>query len=285
MEDARAAHRRRVEARAIGRTPEEHLALERALARRRQRQSSHASPVSHPVQRYQHPSHVEGQDDRNARFQPLDTCNSQSSVEGHREVSPPTEVPEYLDEIDDWEIYSIYQILHSETEPPYGSPTWFFYFDYAMFRAKVVTAKSAATLPALGIPPGRKSKPTYSPRNVRGAGWHRRGYRDHGNMWINVKAGSYGYRRGMNVYENEGLADFVRTVFHGRATKYPEGWYWDLFFKRKSLTRLLVDLENHGLDMDLILVKDFFDGGETVYFKLFDEGDKQLDQRYPIPFW
>ncbi|KAI1361977.1 hypothetical protein F5Y08DRAFT_286614 [Xylaria arbuscula] len=278
MEDARAAHRRRVEGRAIGRTPEEHLALERALARRRQRQSSHASPVSHPVQRYQHPSHVEGKDDGNARFPPLDTRNSQSSVEGHCEVSPPTEVPEYLREIDDSEIYGIYQILHSETETPYGSSTWFFYYEFAKFRAIVAAAKSDPTLPALGIPPGRTSKPTYSPRNVRGAGWHRRGYRDHGNMWINVKAGSYGYTREMDVYENEGLADFVRTIFHGWATKYPEGWYCDLFFKKKSLTRLLIDLENNGLDMDLILVKDFFDGGETVYFKLFDAAGEQRDQ-------
>ena len=128
-------------------------------------------------------------------------------------------------------------------------------------------------------------------------------------MWINVREGSYGHTRGRDAHENETLSCFVRSVFGGClllflhcgltepssdkmfhmltaesgswATRYPEGWYCDLFFKKKSVTRLLVDLENHGLDVDLVLVKDYFDGGETVYFKLFDE---EGEQRSQVPF-
>lgn len=58
-----------------------------------------------------------------------------------------------------------------------------------------------------GVGPLNRSR-----RNVRGAGWHRRGYRDHGDMWINVKEGSYGAVHGMDVNENETLAGFVKWV-------------------------------------------------------------------------
>lgn len=50
-------------------------------------------------------------------------------------------------------------------------------------------------------------------RKVRGAGWHRRGYRDFGSMWVNVRDGSYGHTRGQDVEENITLQGFVRQVF------------------------------------------------------------------------
>ncbi|KAI1272842.1 hypothetical protein F5Y07DRAFT_280835 [Xylaria sp. FL0933] len=281
MDNATEAQRR-IEARAVGRTPEEHAALERALERRRRRNRlSHASSpaISRPVQQHQHhhhhPSQQGNEDDGHVRFQPLGANGFEGRAEDDREASSPAEVLEYLHEVDDSEIYRIFRIIHAGVESPSWVSESSFYFDYAMFRAKVAAAKSGPTLPALGIPPGRKSKPAHTMRNVRGAGWHRRGYRDLGMMWINVREGSYGHTRGMDASENESLTSFVRSVFSSRATRYPEGWYCDLFFKKKSVTRLLVDLENHGLDMDLVLVKDYFDGGETVYFKLFDEDGEQ----------
>ncbi|KAI0974150.1 hypothetical protein F4678DRAFT_400511 [Xylaria arbuscula] len=264
------AAQRRVEARAVGRTPEEHAALEQALARRRVR-LTHASPAYSPDQQH-YLSQLENEDPRHLRSQPISARDSQREVD-HREASPPAEVPEYLHEIDDSEIYRTFKICNG-----LETPRLFPYFDYAMFRAKVAAAKSGPTIPALGVPPGRKSKPKYSVRNVRGAGWHRRGYRSNGDMWINVREGSYGFTRGMDVSENSTLSQFVRSVFSSWESRYPKGWYCDLFFRKKSVTRLLVDLENTGLDMELVLVKDYFDGGETVYFKLFDQDGEQRNQ-------
>ena len=48
-----------------------------------------------------------------------------------------------------------------------------------------------------------------SRRNVRGAGWHKRGYRANGHMWINVRRGSYGSVHGMDVHEDATVADVV----------------------------------------------------------------------------
>lgn len=56
----------------------------------------------------------------------------------------------------------------------------------------------------------RPRKTRLSSRKARGAGWHKRGYRDLGGMWINVKAG--GAVRGMDVNENATLKEFVRQV-------------------------------------------------------------------------
>ncbi|KAI1346236.1 hypothetical protein F5Y01DRAFT_298363 [Xylaria sp. FL0043] len=221
MDDAAEAQRR-IEARAVGRTPEEHAALERALERRRRRDRlSHASPViTRPAQQHQqhhhhhHPSQHGNEDDGHARFQPLGANGFEGRAEDDREASPPAEVPKYLHEVDDSEIYSIFKIIHAEVESPSWVSQSSFYFDYAMFRAKVAAAKSGPTPPALGIPPGRKSKPAPTMRNVRGAGWHKRGYRDYGMMWINVREGSYGHTRGMDASENETLTSFVRSVFN-----------------------------------------------------------------------
>ncbi|GAW20519.1 hypothetical protein ANO14919_100250 [Xylariales sp. No.14919] len=278
MDMAAAAQRRRVEARAVGRTPEEHAALERALARRRAR-SSHAPPVSRAAQphhHHQHPSQVERKDDGHARFQFLDPREFDEAEEDDREASTADDVYEFLRGVDDSVMYSVFKILY-----PGVISTSSLYYEYAMFRAEVAAAKSGPTPPALGVPPRRRSKPAYARRNVRGAGWHKRGYRDYGCMWINVRQGSYGHTRGTDAPENQTLTAFVKSVFHSWASRYPEGWYCDLFFKKKSVTRLLVDLEKHGLDTDLVLVRDYFDGGETVYFKLFDENGEQQSH---VPF-
>ena len=52
----------------------------------------------------------------------------------------------------------------------------------------------------------------YSRRNVRGAGWHKRGYRNNGDMWINVRRGSYGHTRGMDVNESLTISEFCGQV-------------------------------------------------------------------------
>ncbi|KAI1492286.1 hypothetical protein F5X96DRAFT_402474 [Biscogniauxia mediterranea] len=111
-------------------------------------------------------------------------------------------------------------------------------------------------------------------KKVRGAGWHRRGYRDQdGCMWINVKEGTYGPVRGREASERETMRGFVRGVFdsHASTTTDCAGGYADLLFRKKSLVRMLVDLENRGLPDEEALVCDYFDGGETVYFKVYDK--------------
>ncbi|KAI4865658.1 hypothetical protein F4820DRAFT_284852 [Hypoxylon rubiginosum] len=114
-----------------------------------------------------------------------------------------------------------------------------------------------------------------SQRKVRGAGWHKRGWRDRGSMWINVKEGSYGAVHGMDVNENSTLARFVNEVASGQRTGcvYPHnpGWTWDLFFRRKSLVEMLEEFQEEGRAEEEDLVRDFFDGGETVIWKVYDE--------------
>ncbi|KAI1209547.1 uncharacterized protein F4807DRAFT_96880 [Annulohypoxylon truncatum] len=118
-----------------------------------------------------------------------------------------------------------------------------------------------------------------SQRKVKGAGWHRRGWRERGNMWINVKEGSYGAVRGMDVNENATLASFVSTVatYQERSECYPckEGWTWDLFFRRKSLVDMLEEFAEQGRAEQDDLVRDFFDGGETVIWKVYDEQGRE----------
>lgn len=46
---------------------------------------------------------------------------------------------------------------------------------------------------------------------------------------------------------------------------------WDLLFRKKSLRQLLADLEEFGLVEGDVLVRDLLDGGETVYYRLYDE--------------
>lgn len=46
---------------------------------------------------------------------------------------------------------------------------------------------------------------------------------------------------------------------------------WDLLFRKKSLRQLLADLRKAGLREEDVLVRDLLDGGETVYYRLYDE--------------
>ncbi|ETS81907.1 hypothetical protein PFICI_06909 [Pestalotiopsis fici W106-1] len=137
-------------------------------------------------------------------------------------------------------------------------------------------------------------------RDVRGAGWHRSGYRDGGQMWINVNEGTY--TRGRDVWECQSLADFAHDLdgwfflflsspllsmeklvlvlpgqykcrsitnapFLGSHVELPderqEGMWVDVFFRKKSLFDLAEEYPND-------LVENWFNGGETVYRKYYD---------------
>ncbi|KAG8164112.1 hypothetical protein KVR01_006030 [Diaporthe batatas] len=114
----------------------------------------------------------------------------------------------------------------------------------------------------------------------KGSGWHKRGYRDSGGyMWINVKIGEEN-TQGQDVWEGETLAGFVSHVSSMREDS-DYGFQarngtmdWDLLFRKKSLRKLLVSLEEAGLEDSDVLVRDLFDGGETVYYRLYNgDGD------------
>jgi hypothetical protein len=47
-----------------------------------------------------------------------------------------------------------------------------------------------------------------------------------------------------------------------------DGWFSEVFFRKKALSFLLEECEEEGLREHQILVKDYFEGGETVYYKV-----------------
>ncbi|KAK7040110.1 hypothetical protein VNI00_008622 [Paramarasmius palmivorus] len=114
------------------------------------------------------------------------------------------------------------------------------------------------------MPPARRQ---WSTRNARGAGWHKRGYRDHGCMWINVKMGSYGHTRGQDVNEyltmNQLWDQIISSVSMEDGFPLPEGWTIGLFSNRKLLPQT-----DDRIDT-------LFDGGNTVTVKVFDEEDRE----------
>ena len=161
-------------------------------------------------------------------------------------------------------------------------------------------------------------------RKARGAGWHRRGYRDLGCMWINVQLGKGGCIKGRDVKENRTLRAFVLEVLGeylfdsttflanpqppgstfeptqievaigrrigmdrlthesedmDRHLEIPETWRRDVHFRKRSLVRTLIDHEDNGAPDWSVLVCDYFDGGETVYFKVFDEFGNEREAR------
>ncbi|KAI1386149.1 uncharacterized protein F4822DRAFT_431022 [Hypoxylon trugodes] len=93
----------------------------------------------------------------------------------------------------------------------------------------------------------------------------------------NVKGaeGSYGAVRGTDINENMTLAEFVRLIvsLQERGEYYPhkEGWTYDLFFRRKSLFEMLDEFREQRRAEQDDLVRDYFDGGETVIWKVYDE--------------
>ncbi|KAI5920116.1 hypothetical protein F4810DRAFT_684129 [Camillea tinctor] len=255
----------RSRARAIGRTPAEHAALEQALERRRARRAAEAARMRSVI----------GTSPTSASATPGGGAGSRrmllSLVHGYRaakaaRLRSPAEEPAAkggdergLGEDESEYCFAAPPKRHS-VDP----------FDHAMqrMREEVGEAPPAQTPPR--VDGARRC--AGSTRKVRGAGWHRRGYRDLGCMWINVKEGTKGPVRGQDVREDRTLRGFVRDVFasHASSSLYDSGLHCDLFFRKKSLIRMLVDLENEGRSDEETLVCDYFDGGETVYIKAYD---------------
>lgn len=147
-------------------------------------------------------------------------------------------------------------------------------FDEAQaLLALPVAQRRAALLSPFGVTGVRRRAKGKS----KGAGWHKRGYRDAlGDMWINVKIGEE-CTKGQDVSERETLVGFVQQVQQFQEDS-DYGYQarrgtmdWDLLFRKKSLRQLLTSLEEAGLEDGDVLVRDLFDGGETVYYRLYDD--------------
>lgn len=54
---------------------------------------------------------------------------------------------------------------------------------------------------------------TLSRRNVRGRGWHKRGYREDGELYIQLKRSYAGFSREHSVNENATITEFIRNLY------------------------------------------------------------------------
>ncbi|KAL6309930.1 hypothetical protein BKA93DRAFT_756838 [Sparassis latifolia] len=116
-----------------------------------------------------------------------------------------------------------------------------------------------------------------SRRNARGAGWHKRGYRDNGCMWINVRRGSYGHIRGQDVNDSSTISEFwndvVRGVMMEDGFPIPADWSVGLYSNKRLI-------ERSDARIDTI-----FDGGENVIVKFYDENDDERVYDFGTSTW
>ncbi|EMR63757.1 hypothetical protein UCREL1_9284 [Eutypa lata UCREL1] len=273
--------RLRSEQRAIGRTPAEHAALETALAQRRRRRQRDKQDSENEYYRVllqrqrREQQQREQREQQEQQQQRLATYLQQQQQQQQQREQQMRMQAGWL---------TVRRQQSTTTTTTTG-------FERALQRMRDRVEAEAEVgiqgpsppppLPSRVNAPRRTGRVNYSSRKARGAGWHRRGYRDSGDLWINVREGSYGSVKGRDENENETLRAFVRHVFDSwNACHYPEDWYCDLFFRKRSLIRLLVDLENKGVEEHEVIVRDYFDGGETVYFKVFNAEGEQQSQSY-----
>ncbi|ROW11472.1 hypothetical protein VMCG_01164 [Cytospora schulzeri] len=247
-------------ARAVGRSPEEHEKLERMLAARRARGTS--SPAVAYVRR-----RMNGSGDVAAEQEELRRQQEQEQRQ--------LEVPRQGGRAEEEEIARFRASAAPQRQcdhRPSSSP-----LRQALDGS--AAQRRTALLAPFGFTRGRPAK-----GYARGAGWHRRGWRDMGEMWIDVKIGSE-YTEGQDVDEDltmEGFVEQVQIDFQERTDYRPKGEQtWDLLFRMKCLRKILVDTEAQGLRGADVLVRDLFDGGETVDYQVYNEhGVKLLPSNY-----
>lgn len=205
--------------RAIGRSPEEHAALERVLAERRRRRGlagggsggSGSGSSSRARSRSPRAGPSEGRADLAQQRRALERREREFEQQ-QREHLLRLEVQEH--DLQQRRLRQERQLAAQERELATraqaqrvigGLPE--IDEDQALL-ALPVAQRRAAILAPFGVTGGRRRAKGKS----KGAGWHKRGYRDDGGyMRINVKEGEE-CTKGRDVYEGSTLAEFVREV-------------------------------------------------------------------------
>lgn len=204
--------------RAIGRSPEEHAALERVLAERRRRRgveekSARArsrSPAAGPsgeqadlarqrrdLERREREFQHQHQQQQRERLYRLEVEERAMQQRIHRQ--------EQLLAAQERQIAAQAQAQAQAQRFVGGSPG---IDEHQALLALPVAQRRSAVLAPFGVTGARRRAKGKS----KGAGWHKRGYRDDlGDMWVNVKIGEE-CTQGQDVYEGSTLADFVRQV-------------------------------------------------------------------------
>ncbi|KAK4967960.1 hypothetical protein LTR42_010288 [Elasticomyces elasticus] len=105
---------------------------------------------------------------------------------------------------------------------------------------------------------------THSSRNVKGRGWHKRGYRDHGELYIQLKRSYAGFSREHSINEYHSITEFIRGLHRDLmgedyVLRDGDALHYEFYAKRQ----LLVPSDAR--------VNTILDGGETVYAKVFDD--------------
>ncbi|KAJ7735830.1 hypothetical protein DFH07DRAFT_109782 [Mycena maculata] len=116
-----------------------------------------------------------------------------------------------------------------------------------------------------------------STRTVRGKGAMKKGHRAKGEMWINVRRSWGGFSRGAYFNENLTIGEFVHRVVRDVSTEegfqfFQQGWYVEVQSKRKALDP----------DEYVQMLKERFDGAETVHAKVFNEYGQLLDYEFGL---
>ncbi|KAJ7447525.1 hypothetical protein B0H11DRAFT_2202718 [Mycena galericulata] len=114
-----------------------------------------------------------------------------------------------------------------------------------------------------------------SARNVKGQGAMKKGHRTNGEMWINIKRSWGGFSRGAYFNENLTIGEFVDRVVRDVSTEegfqlFQEGWYLEVQSFRKALDP----------DENVEMIKERFNGAETVHAKVFNEHGQLLDYNF-----
>ena len=53
----------------------------------------------------------------------------------------------------------------------------------------------------------------WSRRNVRGRGWHKRGYRENGELFVQLKRSYAGFSREHSINENATITDLLQGLY------------------------------------------------------------------------
>ncbi|KAM3421325.1 hypothetical protein BST61_g1723 [Cercospora zeina] len=102
----------------------------------------------------------------------------------------------------------------------------------------------------------------FSRRNVRGRGWGKKGYRQDGELFFQLKRSFAAYSRQQTINEYNSICDLLRGMEQSLRGEdpgaLPEGLHYEVHLRR----RLIEPSDD--------MVRTILDGGETVYAKVFD---------------